>query len=85
MVGGKNVFLTPKEYELLFYLIERVDKVVTRKELTDKLWPNSNINSRSLDMHIKSLRHKVFSFTNLEITTILKVGYKLTEVNVITI
>jgi DNA-binding response OmpR family regulator len=42
-------------------------------------WNNSASNSRSIDMHIMSIRQKVFSKTALEITTILKVGYKLTK------
>lgn len=78
-VDKEEIEVTPKEFDLMLYLIERIDKVVTREELMHMFW-NSNVsNSRSIDMHIKAIRQKVFSKTNLEIITLLKVGYKLTK------
>jgi DNA-binding response OmpR family regulator len=71
--------LTPKEFDLMLYLIERIDKIVTREELLKLFWNSSMSNSRSIDMHIKAIRQKIFSKTNLEIITLLKVGYKLTR------
>lgn len=77
-VDNSFVDLTVKEFDLLIYLLERVDMVVTREELIKKFWGNNVLNSRSIDMHILALRTKVFYKTNLSINTILKVGYKLT-------
>lgn len=76
-INNTSITLTRKEYDLLLYLIERIDIVVTKEELIDKFWSESQEHSRSMDMHIKALRQKVFSYTKLEISTILKVGYKL--------
>lgn len=70
--------LTIKEFELLIYIIERINMVITKEELVKKFWNDNVSNSRSIDMHIMSLRNKVFSNTKLELKTILKVGYKLT-------
>lgn len=77
-INDEVVDLTYKEFELLLYLLERSNMIVTREELIKKFWNDSTTNSRSMDMHIMALRHKVFSRVDLEIHTLLKVGYKLT-------
>lgn len=69
--------LTKKEYDLLLYLFERINMIIPKEEIMKKFWHDQTENSRSIDMHIKSLRQKVFSKGNLELQTILKVGYKL--------
>ena len=78
-IDKENIVVTPKEFDLMLYLIERIDKIVTREELLKLFWNSSMSNSRSIDMHIKAIRQKIFSKTNLEIITLLKVGYKLTR------
>ena len=78
-VDKEQIDVTPKEFDLLLFLINRIDKVVTREELLHMFWNGSVSNSRSIDMHIKAIRQKVFSKTSLEIITLLKVGYKLTK------
>ena len=77
-INDEQIDLTYKEFELLLYLLERLDMIVTKEELTNRFWSDSTTNSRSMDMHIMALRQKIFSKTNLEIHTLLKVGYKLT-------
>ena len=76
-IDGEDVLLAKKEFDLLLYLFERVNTIVTKEDLHKKFWNNSLENSRSLDMHMKALRQKVFSRTSLQLTTLLKVGYKL--------
>lgn len=77
LIEGEETVLTKKEFELLLYLFERVGFVITKEELLKKFWNNSLENSRSIDMHMKALRQKVFSRTSLQLITLLKVGYKL--------
>lgn len=77
MVDGSSIILTRKEFDLLLYLFERVNIIVTKEELVNKFWEGNKDNSRSIDMHVKALRQKVFNHTNLKLSTILKVGYKL--------
>ena len=77
-VDNELVDLTVKEFDLLLYMLERIDMVIPRDELIKKFWGNNVLNSRSIDMHILALRTKVFSKTKLCINTILKIGYKLT-------
>lgn len=78
-IYNELISLTKKEFELLLYLFERINMIVTKEELIRKFWHEQTENSRSIDMHIKSLRQKVFSKGKLELQTILKVGYKLVE------
>ena len=79
-VMDEEITLTKKEFDLLLYLFERINTLVTKEELINKFWEKSDSHSRSIDMHINALRKKVFSKTKLEIHTILKVGYKLSEI-----
>lgn len=52
--------LTIKEYKLLMYLLENRGRVILRNELLDKLWGiNFEGETRTLDMHIKTLRAKL--------------------------
>lgn len=78
-VSNEEIILTRKEFDLLLFLFERINMVVTKDELIKKFWSSNKEESRSIDMHIKALRQKVFHNTKLEIITLLKVGYKLEE------
>lgn len=78
-INDELVELTKKEYEVLLYFVSHVDKIITKEELLNKFWEGINDHSRTIDMHIKALRQKVFNYTNLELITILKVGYKLSK------
>lgn len=79
IINDEIISLTYKECELLNYLLTKTNKVVTKNELSLHFWPNLSKASRTIDMHIKSLRNKVFSRTKYEIKTIIKVGYKIEE------
>jgi len=58
--SGMPVDLTMKEYRLLVMLIENKGRVVMRNELLDKIWGiNFEGETRTLDMHIKTLRSKL--------------------------
>ena len=59
-VNGKPVALTAKEFELLTVLIENKSHVMTRSELLRIIWDfTDDIETRTLDMHIKTLRDKL--------------------------
>lgn len=74
---GKQVQLTFKEYELLIYLIQHKTRVVTREELLDKLWDyNAEVETRTLDIHIRTLRQKLGEEVSTYIKTIRSVGYR---------
>lgn len=79
--GGKEVSLTPKEYELLHYLAVSPDKVFSREELLKDVWNYEFFGDlRTVDTHVKRLReklNKVSPEAAAMITTVWGVGYKL--------
>ena len=58
---GKIVPLTPREGDILSYLIENRERVVTREDLLSDVWhyKNPNVATRTVDIHIVGLRRKV--------------------------
>ncbi|SFH98772.1 two-component system, OmpR family, alkaline phosphatase synthesis response regulator PhoP [Pseudobutyrivibrio sp. OR37] len=76
-VSGQTVELTYKEYELLKYLGLNRGIVLKRQQIMDKIWGiDYELESRTLDMHIKTLRNKLGGSGNL-IRTVRNVGYAI--------
>lgn len=79
-VEEKEVVLTYKEYELLLYLMENRGRVVPRDELLDKLWDwRADVETRTLDIHIKTLRQKLGEEAGKYIKTVRSVGYRFMQ------
>lgn len=79
-VSGKEIVLTYKEYELLAYLAENRNRVVSRDELLDKLWDwRADVETRTLDIHVKTLRQKLGEEAGRYIKTVRSVGYRFTQ------
>ncbi len=76
-VDGRLVELTYKEYELLYYLAQNQEIVLTRDGIMGHIWhANCEVESRTLDVHIKTLRRKLGS-AGKYIKTVRNVGYCL--------
>lgn len=76
-VEGRHVELTYKEYELLQYLMINKGHVLERDVIMDRIWGITyEGESRTLDMHIKTLRQKLGEYGS-RIRTIRNVGYVL--------
>jgi len=79
--GGREVQLTPKEYELLHYLASSPDKVFSREDLLKDVWNYEFFGDlRTVDTHVKRLREKLNKASEdaaAMITTVWGVGYKL--------
>lgn len=76
-VDSEPITLTFKEFELLAYLMKKNGIVLSRERLLEKVWGyNYAGESRTVDMHIKSLRQKLGESAVL-IHTVRNVGYKL--------
>ncbi len=74
---GKPCELTYKEYELLKLLMKNRGIVLTRDRMMDLLWDGSlGLESRTVDVHIKSLRQKLGACGE-SIKTVRGVGYKI--------
>ena len=76
--GSQQIFLTVKEFDLLALLIKNRGNVLTREQLLESIWEvSTDIESRTVDVHIRTLRAKLGEYEK-NIETIRGVGYKLT-------
>lgn len=74
-IDGKTVGLTYKEYELLHYMMLNQNIVLGREQIMERVWGTDfEGESRTLDMHIKTLRQKLGS-SGSRIRTVRNVGY----------
>jgi DNA-binding response OmpR family regulator len=74
--GGEEVYLTPKEFEVLVFFIQHKDVAISRDRLLAAVWGfEYEGESRTIDIHIQQLRKKL----NLKdrLVTIPKLGYRL--------
>ena len=73
----EEILLTYREFELLYYLMLNTGIVLSRDKLLEQVWGfDYNGESRTVDMHIKSLRQKIGRHSYI-IKTIRNVGYKV--------
>ena len=76
-VAGRPVELTFKEYELLRFLVQNPDKVLTREALLKRVWGYDYFGgSRTVDVHVRRLRSKLEDRGHTFIETIRNVGYR---------
>ena len=76
VVDGKRVELTPKEYDLLFYLIDNKNIALSRDKLLSDIWGYDFFgDDRTIDTHTKNLRNALGDYRDY-IVTLRGVGYK---------
>ena len=76
-IAGERVILTYKEYELLKLFLSQPGTAFTREQLLTKIWNTEYITeTRTVDMHIRTLRQKLGAYGN-SIETVRNVGYRL--------
>ena len=77
--AGENISLTYKEFELLKCLMRNCGSVLSRDQLLNNVWGADYYGeTRTVDMHIKTLRQKL-GVPGAQIVTVRNVGYKLVE------
>lgn len=77
IVDGKEIELTLKEYELLLLLMNNIGIVFTREHLLASIWDSNFVGeSRTIDVHVGTLRNKLGNFGSC-IKTLRGVGYKM--------
>ena len=78
-VDGKKIDLTPKEYDLLFYLITNEGIVLTREQLLSNVWGYEYFgDDRTVDTHIKMLRNNLGPYRDYIVTS-RGLGYKFEQ------
>lgn len=76
-VDGEKVNMTPKEYELLFYLAENKGIAISREQLLSNVWGYDFYgDDRTVDTHIKMLRSSLGKYRD-KIVTLRGLGYKI--------
>ncbi len=76
-IDNEEIDLTIKEFEILTLLCQKKGAVVSRDEIFESIWnTNQVLESRTLDMHIKSLRSKLKDKQTM-IKTVYGIGYKI--------
>jgi DNA-binding response OmpR family regulator len=75
-VDGERVELTPKEYDLLFYLVQNKNIALSRDKLLSDIWGYDFFgDDRTIDTHIKNLRNNLGPYRD-KIITMRGIGYK---------
>jgi two-component system response regulator RegX3 len=78
-VGGSEVALPLKEFDLLEYLLRNAGRVLTRGQLIDRVWGADYVgDTKTLDVHVKRLRAKVETDPSVpkHLVTVRGLGYK---------
>lgn len=75
-IDGKRIEMTPKEYELFFYMVKNKGLALTREKLISEVWGYDFFgDERTLDTHIKLLRKSLGEYSRC-IVTLRGVGYR---------
>jgi len=78
-VDGQPVRLTRREFELLRYLVENRNRVLSRDRLLERVWGyDQSIETRSVDVHVGRLRSKLGA-AGAQIETVVGLGYRFAE------
>jgi DNA-binding response OmpR family regulator len=78
-VDGQPVRLTRREFELLRYLVENRNRVLSRDRLLERVWGYDRlIETRSVDVHVGRLRGKLGE-AGKQIETVVGLGYRFVE------
>ncbi len=76
LINGEKAVLTPKEFDLLYYLLQNKNLVLTRSQILSTVWGWDYFgDDRTVDTHIKCLRSKIGPYGK-NIVTVRKIGYK---------
>ncbi|MGE0491227.1 MAG: response regulator transcription factor [Vulcanimicrobiota bacterium] len=58
-VNGEQVDLTPREYDLITFLLSRKEEILSRDEILREVWGSEHLDARSVDVHIRYIREKL--------------------------
>ena len=77
-VGGKEIPLTAREFNIIFKLLSSPRKAFTRSQLMDEFWDaDASTNLRAVDVYMAKLRDKFSGCEDFEIVTVHGLGYKV--------
>ena len=75
-IDNEEVYITPKEFDILTFFINNPNTAITREQILNKVWGYDYFgDDRTIDTHIKILRNKMGVYCDL-IVTVRSIGYK---------
>ena len=75
---GKQINLTPREFDILSLILSKKGAIVKREEVLTKIWGTDvSLETRTIDMHINSIRKKIADTNASVIVTLYGVGFKV--------
>ena len=78
-VDGQSVRLTRREFDLLWFLVENRNRVLSRDRLLERVWGyEHSVETRSVDVHVGRLRGKLRT-AGRQIETVVGLGYRFVE------
>ncbi len=79
MFGETFIDLNPREFDILLYMIERADSIVSRESLLQIFDKDGEIFDRTIDSHVSHLRAslKKIGVTSIKISSVYGIGYRL--------
>jgi len=78
-VDGDSIRLTRREFELLRYLVQNKNRVVSRDRLLERVWGYDRlVETRSVDVHVGRLRSKLRA-AGRQIETVVGLGYRFID------
>ena len=81
VVAGESIRLTRREFELLRYLVQNKNRVVSRDKLLERVWGYERlVETRSVDVHVGRLRGKLGQ-AGSQIETVIGLGYRFIDAN----
>jgi len=79
LVDGSQIRLTRREFDLLRFLVQNKNRVVSRDRLLERVWGYERIvETRSVDVHVGRLRSKLGS-AGRQIETVVGLGYRFVD------
>jgi two-component system alkaline phosphatase synthesis response regulator PhoP len=76
--NGKQINLTPREFDILSLILSKKGVIVKREEVLTKIWGTDvSLETRTIDMHINSIRKKIDDTNASVIVTLYGVGFKV--------
>ena len=76
--NGKLIKLTPREFDILSLILSKKGAIVKREEVLTKIWGTDvSLETRTIDMHINSIRKKIADTNASVIVTLYGVGFKV--------
>lgn len=76
VINGNVKYLRNREFDLILYMIQNFNKVVSRNDLLSNVWPEDvSEDSRTIDIHISGVRRQLRDSKSITIDTVFGVGY----------